>query len=285
MDTQILHWNIRGLLHNLDDAKELLCKLNPKVLCVQETYLKPTQTGFLPQFAIFRKDRDDANTSSGGVAIIVDKSVACRALDLRTPLEAVAIRALLLGKLVTICSLYIPPNYRLQRTELEGLIDALPHPYILVGDFNAHNTLWGDSRCDSRGRIIEQILLSSGACVLNRKQPTYYSIAHNTYSSIDLSVASPTLVPLLEWNVIMNPYGSDHFPVCLKSTREHHPPPHAPRWKIASADWEKFKTMTHMPRNALSDFNIDDAVAYFTAFIIDCALECIPQTNGAPKKR
>lgn len=74
MNTEIVHWNVRGLLRNLDDVKELLHKLNPKVLCVQETHLKPTQTGFLPQYTIFRKDHDEANTSSGGVAIIIDKS-------------------------------------------------------------------------------------------------------------------------------------------------------------------------------------------------------------------
>lgn len=82
MDTQVLHWNVRGLLHNLDDVKELLHQFKPKVLCVQETHLKSTQTNFLKQYAIFRKDRDDAVASSGGVAIVVDKGIACKQLHL-----------------------------------------------------------------------------------------------------------------------------------------------------------------------------------------------------------
>lgn len=99
----------------------------------------------------FRKDREDGGTSSGGVAIILDKSIASQHLPLQTALEAVAVRALLFNKLVSICSLYIPPHYHLQRHEFQLLIDQLPEPYLLLGDFNAYSDLWGDSRCDTRG--------------------------------------------------------------------------------------------------------------------------------------
>lgn len=285
MATQIMHWNARGLLHNLDDITELLHKHNPKVLCIQETHLKPSQTNFLRQYAVFRKDRDEATASSGGVAIIVQKSVPCRPLILQTALEAVSVRVILFDKLVTVCSLYIPPSYKLNRTDFHHLIDQLPAPYIVVGDLNAHNTLWGDARCDARGRLIEQFLLCSGACLFNKKQPTYYNIHHNSYSSIDLALGSPSLFTELEWNVVMNSYGSDHFPAMLNLTLSHEVPPHIPKWKIASADWEKFQELTLLPRDFITNCDIDCAVAFFSAFILDAAEKCIPQTNGHSCKR
>lgn len=285
MDTQILQWNVRGLLHNLDDIRELLNKHTPKVLCVQETHLKSTQTNFLKQYAIFRKDRDDAAASSGGVAIIVDKGVACKQLNLRTSLEAVAVRAVLFGKLLTITSIYIPPCYQLSKTQFQSFIDELPPPYIVVGDLNAHNPLWGDSRLDARGRLIEHFLFSSGACLLNKKEPTYYSTTHNTYSSIDLSIVSSTLIPYLEWSVVKNPFGSDHFPIMLKLTKEDTCSPDFPRWNTKSANWELFRESTFLDGDDIGDFNIDDAVAYLTAFIIDAAVKCIKQTNGMTNKR
>lgn len=49
-----------------------------------------------------------------------------------------AIRALLLIKLVTICSLCMPPHYQLQKHELQSLIDQLPEPNLVLGDFSAH---------------------------------------------------------------------------------------------------------------------------------------------------
>lgn len=185
MATQIMHWNIRGLIRNLDDITELLSRYQPKVFCVQETHLNPKQANFLRQYAIFRKDRDEAVASSGGVAIIVDRSVACQQLALQTPLEAVSVRAILFNKLITICSIYIPPNYQLRKTEFYSLIDQLPEPFVITGDFNAHHTIWGDSRCDTRGRLIENFLVSSSTCLFNKKEPTYYNIQHNSYSSID----------------------------------------------------------------------------------------------------
>lgn len=206
-------------------------------------HLNSKHTNFLRQHVVYRKDRDDGDASSGGVAIIVHQSVACKHLELHTPLEAVAVRAVLFNKLVTLCSLYIPPQYHLQKQEFQLLIEQLPEPHLILGDFNAHNGLWGDSRCDARGRLIEQFLFSSNACLLNKKAPTYYSFSNKSYSSIDLSIASPPLLTDLWWEVLGNPYGSDRFPILLR-TKENEISPHVPRWKVGSADWEKFTSLT-----------------------------------------
>lgn len=211
----IIQWNCRGLLNNLDDIYDILSNHKPKILCLQETHLCPSQTSFLTQYTIFRKDRLDYHHPSGGVAIIVQKSVACQHLQLQTSLEAVAVRAIIFDRLITVCSLYIPPDYRLSSVEFEDLTNELPEPYLITGDFNAHNPIWGSARADARGRLIEKFILSSGSCIFNKKHPTYYSTAHNTYSAIDLAIGSPILLPTCEWKVINNPYGSDHFPVKL----------------------------------------------------------------------
>lgn len=66
--------------------------------------------------------------------------------------------------------------------EFQSLIDELSDPYFVLGDFNAHISLWGGSHYDVQGCLTEQFLCSFDACLLNRKEPTYYSIANNTYS-------------------------------------------------------------------------------------------------------
>lgn len=66
--------------------------------------------------------------------------------------------------------------------EFQSLIDELSDPYFVLGDFNAHISLWGGSHYDVQGCLTEKFLCSFGVCLLNRKQPTYYSIANNTYS-------------------------------------------------------------------------------------------------------
>lgn len=281
-----MQWNVRGLLHNLDDVQELLSKYTPQVLCVQETHLNTKNTNFLRQYTVFRKDREDVSASSGGVAIILNKSVACKHLPLQTTLEAVAVRAVITDKLLTVCSLYIPPNYQLHTYQFQCLIDQLPEPYLVLGDFNAHSGLWGDSRIDARGRLIEKFLFSSGACLLNSKEPTYYNLAYRSYSSIDLSIVSPSVFTEFRWEVIKDLYGSDHFPILLTTPQRNGSPPQAPRWRAERADWEKFQTLSSCISWAdMSSLTIDGAVEYFSNFIIDAASKCIPQVNALSSKR
>ncbi|GBM83131.1 hypothetical protein AVEN_271651-1 [Araneus ventricosus] len=54
-------------------------------------------------------------------------------LTLSTNLQAVAIR-IQMNSLVTVCSLYLPPNERVSRTDLNNLISQLPSPFIILGD-------------------------------------------------------------------------------------------------------------------------------------------------------
>lgn len=40
--------------------------------------------------------------------------------------------------------------------ELNDLVERLPAPVIIMGDFNARRYLWRGERIDSQGKLIEQ---------------------------------------------------------------------------------------------------------------------------------
>ncbi|GFU06796.1 uncharacterized protein TNCV_4353541 [Trichonephila clavipes] len=42
-----------------------------------------------------------------------------------------------------------------------NLVDQLPAPFVILGDFNGHSTLWGSVKTNPRGRQIEQDLYNS----------------------------------------------------------------------------------------------------------------------------
>ena len=44
-----------------------------------------------------------------------------------------------------------------QLPHLDNLLQQLPTPYILLGDFNGHIILWGGQNNDSRGELIENL--------------------------------------------------------------------------------------------------------------------------------
>ena len=70
---------------------------------------------------------------------MVKSSVPHSQFDLNTNLQAVAVHVILSKKKVTICSIYLPPSDTLSKNSLLNLTDQLPHPFILVGDFNGHS--------------------------------------------------------------------------------------------------------------------------------------------------
>ncbi|GBL79203.1 putative RNA-directed DNA polymerase from transposon X-element [Araneus ventricosus] len=51
--------------------------------------------------------------------------------------------------LVTVCSVYLPPHDVISQQDLDTLVDQLPTPFILLGDFNGHSTLWGSDVTNS----------------------------------------------------------------------------------------------------------------------------------------
>jgi hypothetical protein len=72
-------------------------------------------------------------------------------VNLNTDLQALAVR-ITLDKTTTLCSVYIPPNSSLSLTQLKHLADQLPTPFIIMGDFNGHNPLWGSKTTTDKGK-------------------------------------------------------------------------------------------------------------------------------------
>ena len=280
MTATFIQWNCRGLLTNLDDIEYLLQEHQPAALCIQETHLNPTQTNFLRNFNVFRNDRHSASISSGGVAVVVPRLSACTLIPLKTPLEAVAVR-LLVHKAISVCSLYLSPSQTITTADLHALIDQLPEPFLLMGDFNAHNTLWGGNRIDVRGKLIESVLTSRSLCLFNTGTSTYFNASSLSSTSIDLSICSASLLSEFSWSVVPNPYGSDHFPIVLKSTVPFKSlQARTPRWKLEKADWANFEKDSELHQDALTGLDINDACELLTHVIVEAAHHSIPKTSG-----
>ncbi|MBJ5565749.1 hypothetical protein JGG61_23205 [Salmonella enterica subsp. enterica serovar London] len=141
---------------------------------------------------MFRHDHIQTGAACGGVAIVVPHHVRVQQLSLTTSLQAVAVR-LSLNVLLTICCVYLPPGIDVSVPALEGLVNQLPSPLLLLGDFNAHNPLWGGDLLDTMGRHVEVLLSSCDLCLLNDGSDTYLHQPTRTFSAIDLSLGSPSV--------------------------------------------------------------------------------------------
>ena len=89
------------------------------------------------------------------------------------------------------CSIYLPPSLPINIKKLDQLIDQLLKPFILMGDFNSHHTLWGCLNTNDKGRIIEEFVTNHDLVLLNNKSSTYLHPAIGSYSAVDLTICSP----------------------------------------------------------------------------------------------
>lgn len=107
---------------------------------------------------------------SGGVCIYVLTSVYSTAVALRMPLETVAVRVMAAVD-ITICNVCLLPDGEVPQHVLAALIAKLPPPYMVFGDFNDHNPLWGGTMITGRGRDDESSLSQLDLCLLNNGAP------------------------------------------------------------------------------------------------------------------
>lgn len=269
-----MQWNIRSYSSHLPYLHTALDTLQPDVLCLQETFLpahRPVRiTSFQQPPA--RKDREDR--TGGGVLILVRISLPYIILDLPSPLEVVAVKLFLPSGTVTICSLYLPPDYdnSILLAHLNSLLPLLPPPFIICVDANAHHPSWGSLRADRRGRLVDGWVTDHQLHLLNTGDPTYLS-SSGSYSHIDLTICSAALSTTFSWEPSSDPFNSDHFPITITSSLSTPPLPTPQRWQLHLADWTGFRSTLALPSHFLSPTQACGAV---TDAILAAALPHVP---------
>ncbi|GBL94579.1 putative RNA-directed DNA polymerase from transposon X-element [Araneus ventricosus] len=164
-------------------------------------------------------------------------------------------------------------------------MNQLPEPFILIGDFNGHRTLWGNNDTNSRGRQIEQLISDHCLCLLNKDQTTYFHEPSRTFHSLDLAICSPSLYPLLSFDVGSDLCGSDHFPLLLSYAENSVCVTERPRSYIFQrADWSKFSELAEITDTMVQTASINDAVQIVTESILRAADASIPKSSSRPRR-
>ena len=137
---------------------------------------------------------------------------------------------------ITFCNLYIPPSTALHLRDLAHVETQLPKPFVIVGDFNSHNYLWEGNKTDANDKVRETFMTRNNICLFNDDTPTYLHPATGSFTSIDLTMCSPSHFMGFTWRVEENLHGSAHFPIILQS--HYHPPDdRPPKCQFHNANW------------------------------------------------
>ncbi|GFW57093.1 hypothetical protein TNCV_1116211 [Trichonephila clavipes] len=281
--TSFISWNCRGLRTRPADLKSIISTYQPACVALQETFLKSTMTMQVRGYNCVRRDVDGDTSPSGGVCLFTSNLFPSNVVTRHTSLQAVAVR-IHIHSLVTVCCVYLPPNDVVSPVDLNLLVSQLPAPFILLGDFIGHSPLWGHDVTNSRGRQIEQLISAHCLCLLNNDEKTYFHAATRTFHSLDLAICSPTLLPMLNFEVANDLHNSDHFPLLVSHVNGAGTRFRPPTYHFHRADWDKFTRLAIITGTMVQNRAVVEAVFNVTEAIRNAADAAIPRTSNSPRK-
>ena len=163
---------------------------------------------------IYNYVHTDCLRHSGGASLFVKSSFPQRKIDLQIELQATAVSATLVRE-IPICSVYIPPSFSLNALHLENILQQLPFPYIILGDFNGHNIFGGGQNNDSRGELIENFITKNDiyiTLIILQVQ----SLLHLLIVPSVIHHCHPSLFLDYNWYVCEDHHNSDHFSIIIE---------------------------------------------------------------------
>jgi exonuclease III len=163
-----------------------------------------------------------------GVALLIDSNINSIKHDLPphlSDLEAVAADAQLNNKTITIISYYNPPSEPIS-PELFQYVSSLRY-CIILGDFNARHTDFGDRSTNANGRKFSEFISDLSIYRLENRSATFISHKNvDAQSIVDHIVITESLTAHVDSeSLIGTTVTSDHEPLVAKLFFEGPPPP------------------------------------------------------------
>ncbi|GBN20879.1 hypothetical protein AVEN_38786-1 [Araneus ventricosus] len=187
--------------------------------------------------------------------------------------------------LLTICVIYITPNIIISQNELNELGNQLPAPFIIMGDWNGHGSLWGSQDMNARGLQIEKFISDHNLCLLNDSTRTFCHALSRSFHTLDLAICSSSILARWNFSVDEDLHNSDHFPIILShSSNNLTIPRQPPHFIYDRTNWQVFKDLSELAPHIVHLADIDAAVEAVSNCIIRAAEASIPKTSGKIKK-
>ena len=209
-------------------------------------------------------------------AILIHKPLQYKTIPLITDLQATAI-SIHLQRRYTICSLYLPHHVITLAQLLEALVRQLPPPFILLGDVNAKNSLWGSPSTDAH---FDTLVMNHPITILSDGSPTHYHIQTGTFSTIDVALCSSFRADDFNYEVLSDNHTSDHYHVKISWKQSPTLLSPIPCFKPSQAKWTKYTELTIFENTNIHRTPIDDILRQIEQTIISAADNTIPKIGG-----
>ena len=219
---KIMQWNSRSIRNKMVEFTANLDKNKYDIVAVQESWLKPKHNSpYVCSYDTLRKDRPDINRKAGGLLLFVKNTLHYIEKQIQVfpngELEVQVVTIKTNEGNIDVMNFYNPLTI-LSKTEFCQYLNQLGRNYIIVGDINAHHSLWEPSkegRSNHSGRILFDILQEDLHNISMATPPdlhTYTNGRTGEKSTIDHVLSNTNLLPFISVKTLAG-MGSDHMPI------------------------------------------------------------------------
>jgi hypothetical protein len=157
-------------------------------------------------------------TAHGGAALIISNKIAhtsslpCTSLDM----QVIDISLIINSIPVSIASAYLPQGRKFPDNEILLYLTEINNSFLLGANFNAKHHCWGCSTINTRGRSLQNLIITKNAKVLALRAPTYWpSHQHRNPDFLDFFISYlPNHLQTKLTN--LNDSASDHTPILIQ---------------------------------------------------------------------
>lgn len=231
----IVCWNCNSIKYKYIELANFMYNQKCDVVGLNETKLDGKFRLKIPDYKIFRNDRD---SSGGGVALLIHNNINCELIDLNFKnIESIAVKIKTDDGEIKIICLYIPPKKELCKRDLFTL-RQLKGKYILMGDFNARHTAWNCISNNKRGIELLKYCLDKNITINAPKEPTHYP-KRGAPSILDLFLCKN--IPNCSAAVSICALSSDHNPIGITINENATRTVVEKMYDFSKADWKLFQ--------------------------------------------
>lgn len=177
---KILSWNANGLLQKQYELQAVLDTNNIDICLISETHFNKQSFIKLKGYKIYHTTHP-SNTSRGGSAVIIKENIKHHedSKYQTNEIQATVIQVHTKTYTINVAGIYCPPRHSLRKEEYIKFLQSLGKRFIVGGDFNAKNLIWGSRLTSPKGKELLSAIQEIGCDFISTGKPTYWPTDRN----------------------------------------------------------------------------------------------------------
>lgn len=283
---RIIAWNANGLNNHTSELAQFLSDNHVDIALIAETHLANEHRIKIHGYKLLATNHP-GGSKRGGAAILIKENLKYTELDhYKTDhIQSTIIEVKDNLGPIKIAAIYSPPRHRITCDQYTNYLKLLGHRFLVAGDFNAKNTIWGSRTTSTKGKNLYKAILKTKAKHLSTGEPTYWPTDPNkTPDLIDFCITRNINETSLQIKSKLD-LSSDHSPIQIDYNTNIERIKPSNRMYNKKTDWETFREYIRYTFNTQIQLNSPESIEQTIIYINDTINKALYISTPTPDTR